>query len=60
MKHFPIPVREIAQKHLELWSDSDPSLPETPCLRERVEDAINEAIQRWTRIQNEEHTPTTD
>ena len=56
MKHFPIPVREIARKHYDLWTDSDPRVPNTPHLINRIEDAINEAIERWTKIQNEEPT----
>ena len=56
MKHHPIPVREIARKHLDLWQDSDPRVPNTPHLINRIEDAINEAIERWTKIQNEEPT----
>ena len=61
MKHHPIPVREIARKHLDLWQDSDPRVPNTPTLDQRVEDAINEAIERWTKIQNhEDHTHATD
>ena len=61
MKHHPIPVREIARKHLDLWTDSDPRAPNTPHLINRIEDAINEAIERWTKIQNhEDHTHATD
>jgi len=56
MKHHPIPVREIARKHYDLWTDSDPRAPNTPHLINRIEDAINEAIERWTKIQNEEPT----
>lgn len=44
MKHFPIPVREIARKHYDLWQESDPRVPNTPHLINRIEDAINEAI----------------
>jgi hypothetical protein len=60
MKHFPIPVSDIARKHLDLWQDSDPRVPNTPTLQHRVEDAIREAISRWTRIQHEEPKIATD
>jgi len=60
MKHHPIPVREIAKKHLDAWTEVDHSQPGAPTLQDCVEDAINEAIERWTKIQNEEPTHATD